>query len=55
MQSIGLLVPREKESEFITFLENILQTKIVFCDTAKPESTSAKVSETITAGSYKNI
>ncbi|KAK7595403.1 hypothetical protein V9T40_013228 [Parthenolecanium corni] len=50
VQSIGLLVPREKEPEFITCLENILQTKIVICDTKKPESTSAKISEAITTG-----
>lgn len=55
VQSIGLLVPREKEPEFITCLENILQTKIVICDTKKPESTSAKISEAITTGNYKHL
>lgn len=54
MQSIGLLVPREKEPEFIACLENILLTKIVICDTKKPESTSARISETIITGNYKD-
>lgn len=52
MDSIGLVVPKDKELEFIMILENILQTKIVFCDTKASETAGTKISDTIMAGVY---
>ncbi len=52
VQSIGLIVPREQEEDFVACLENILQTTILYCDTTSPESTSAKISDTITSSWY---
>lgn len=52
MDSVGLVVPKDKEPEFLMILENILQTKIVFCDTKASETAGTKISDTIIAGVY---
>ncbi|XP_065201536.1 protein spartin isoform X1 [Planococcus citri] len=50
IESVGLVVKKEKEEEFISTLENILQTKIVLCNTKEPAHISVKISECITNG-----
>lgn len=50
IESIGLIVKKEKEEEFIATLENILQTKIIFCNTKEPAHVSVKISDAIVNG-----
>lgn len=54
IESVGLVVKKEKEEEFISTLENILQAKIVFCNTKDPAHISVKISESITNGKFLN-
>lgn len=55
MESVGLVVKKEKEEEFIATLENILQSKIVHCNTKESEPVNITITDKITSGELRNL
>ena len=54
-QSVGLIVPKDHEEEFILILENILETNIAFCNTNEKPSADIhgnKIASTVVSSVY---